>query len=161
MPDTPDFSLCLHLLPPHILDSASQEPGHPDATLAESVQKLQSLQSLLENGKFEDFWNVFNGDDLYADLTADCNGFDDAVRRYITVVVGLTAHALASELLSSWLNLHGEHFENWVTERAGWTFTDNGAIVAIPITKENAAVSRVTGEKLQLSELSRIIHRAD
>jgi translation initiation factor 3 subunit K len=138
----PSFSLCLHLLPPHVL-----QPNAND-TLSESVQKLSTLATLLDSAQFETFWDEFNNDDLYLDYTADVYGFEDAIRRGIARTVAFCMTRIKRDILEKWTNLTGEGFEMWLENHTGWTL--EGDIVSIPPNGENvAAGGGVKGENLK------------
>lgn len=76
---SPDFALCLSLLPPHVLHNSSTTHSNPaagDVPLNESIQKLNALYNLLSAGEYSVFWDKYNGDDLFADLMSDVSDFD-------------------------------------------------------------------------------------
>jgi translation initiation factor 3 subunit K len=134
--------LCLHLLPPHVLQPKANDP------LAEAVQKLSTLATLLDSAKFEAFWDEFNNDDLYLDYTADVYGFEDAIRRGIARTVAFCMTRIKRDILEKWVNLTGQVFEKWLTSQTGWTL--DGDIVSIPPNGENvAAGGGVKGENLK------------
>jgi translation initiation factor 3 subunit K len=138
----PSFSLCLHLLPPHVLLPTAND------TLSESVQKLTTLATLLDSAQFEAFWDEFNNDDLYLDYTADVYGFEDSIRRGIARTVALCMTRIKQKVLEKWVNLSGEGFEAWVTNQTGWTIDEE--TVVIPPNGENVAASGgVKGENLK------------
>lgn len=138
----PSFSLCLHLLPPHVLLPTAND------TLSESVQKLTTLATLLDSAQFEAFWDEFNNDDLYLDYTADVYGFEDSIRRGIARTVALCMTRIKREVLEKWVNLSGEGLEDWVTNHTGWTL--DGEMVVVPPNGENVAASGgVKGENLK------------
>ena len=138
----PSFSLCLHLLPPHVL-----LPNANDA-LSEAVQKLSVLAELLDSAQFENFWDEFNNDDLYLDYTADVHGFEDSIRQGIARSVGLCTTRIKRDILEKWVNLNGESFETWVANQTGWSIAED--MVVIPPNGENVVTSDgVKGENLK------------
>lgn len=138
----PSFSLCLHLLPPHVL-----LPSASDA-LSESVQKLSILATLLDSAQFEAFWDEFNNDDLYLECTADVYGFEDTIRRGIARTVALCMTKVKRDILEKWVNLTGESFESWLTSQTGWTL--DGETIGIPPNEANIATTgSVKGENLK------------
>lgn len=152
---SPDFSLCLHLLPPHILhptSSSTSLPAAGDAPLSEAVQKLTTLNSLLSQADYSAFWSTLDGDDLYADLTADIVGFEEDMRVKIAVIVGQSCRELTCSVLEDWLQLHGNDFETFITNVCGWTIRgstgDYGRTVVIPATKENEAKGTIVRENI-------------
>lgn len=152
----PDFSLCLHLLPPHILDpasTASSLPAAGDAPLSEAVQKLTTLNTLLSDANYKAFWNTLDSDDLYADLVADVSGFEELMRVRIAVTVGQSCREVERTTLESWLQLKGQDFERFISDICGWgldtTRGVKGGMVTIPINKENEAKGTVLRENVQ------------
>ncbi|KAL9125869.1 MAG: hypothetical protein Q9217_004982 [Psora testacea] len=148
----PDFSLCLHLLPPHILGTPSpsnpftqqlqqlqqhpqhqeQQNGHTTANgptptetpLTEAIHKLTHLNTLLEQADYASFWQTLDSDDLYADLTADVSGFEELMRVRIAVTVGQSCREVERGVLEGWLNLSGTQFENFVKDICEWGVDD-------------------------------------
>jgi translation initiation factor 3 subunit K len=153
---TPDFSLCLHLLPPHILNpvsTASSLPAAGDAPLSEAVQKLTTLSNLLSEANYKAFWNTLDSDDLYADLVADVSGFEELMRVRIAVTVGQSCREVERPVLESWLQLKGQDFEKFISDICGWGLDSSrggkGGMVVIPVNKENEAKSSVVRENVQ------------
>ncbi|KAL1306000.1 hypothetical protein AAFC00_004133 [Neodothiora populina] len=149
----PDFSLCLSLLPPHSL-----KPNPAADSLAEAVQKLAALDSLLNNAQYDQFWSSLDGDDLYADLIADVQGFEDLTRVRMAVVISQSMQSVDKTLLGAWLNVKDESFDHFVKEVCGWTV--EGETVTIPLNKENEARGTVVRENVKFDQFSRMIKRA-
>jgi translation initiation factor 3 subunit K len=63
----PDFNLCLYLLNEQMV---AEEP----------VVHLVALQDLIEQARFAEFWRVYEGDDIYKELTSEVVGFEDSIR---------------------------------------------------------------------------------
>ncbi|KAF2760832.1 ARM repeat-containing protein [Pseudovirgaria hyperparasitica] len=155
---SPDFSLCLSLLPPHLLSPSLNPSTRPSGDLAESVQKLSVLNNLLSSADYSSFWSTLDSDDLYADLVADVSGFEELMRVRIAVTVSQTIREVQKEILSSWLNLSGNEFEHFVGTVCGWKV--DGSKVAIPLNKENEAKGTVVRENVKFDQFSRIVRRA-
>ncbi|EON65093.1 eukaryotic translation initiation factor 3 subunit K [Coniosporium apollinis CBS 100218] len=155
---SPDFSLCLSLLPSHILAPLSSSPATGDAPLAEAVQKLNILRNLLERADYEAFWETLNSDDLYADLYADVSGFEELMRVRIAVTVSQAVREVERGVLEGWLNLRGQEFEHFVGEVCGWSVEGSG--VKVPLNKENEAKGTVVRENVKFNQFSRLIRRA-
>ncbi|KAJ9655676.1 hypothetical protein H2201_008756 [Coniosporium apollinis] len=155
---SPDFSLCLSLLPSHILAPLSSSPAAGDAPLAEAVQKLNILRNLLERADYEAFWETLNSDDLYADLYADVSGFEELMRVRIAVTVSQAVREVDRSVLEGWLNLSGQEFEHFVGEVCGWSV--DGSTVKVPLNKENEAKGTVVRENVKFEQFSRLIRRA-
>ncbi|KAL9101950.1 MAG: hypothetical protein Q9163_002838 [Psora crenata] len=182
----PDFSLCLHLLPPHILGTPSpsnpfthqqekqqqqQQNGHhanngpapTETPLTEAIHKLTHLNTLLEQADYAGFWQTLDSDDLYADLTADVSGFEELMRVRIAVTVGQSCREVERGVLEAWLNLSGTQFENFVMDICGWGVDDaavGGSVVRIPLNKENEAKGTVLREEVKFEQFGRIVRRA-
>lgn len=140
----PDFSLCLHLLPPSILlPTSSTTDG-----LAEAVQKLHTLSILLESGQYKEFWVTLDSDDLYADLVADCQGFEELIRVRIAMATAQAAREVDQKVLEGWINLKGEDFEDFVRNVCQWSI-ENGDTVVIPVNNDNEAKTTVTRESVK------------
>ena len=165
----PDFSLCLHLLPPHILhpaSTASSLPAAGDAPLSEAVQKLTTLNNLLSEANYKGFWSTLDSDDLYADLTADVSGFEELMRVRIAVTVGQSCREVERAVLESWLKLKGQDFERFISDICGWGLDGasprggRGGMVVIPVNKENEAKGTVVRENVQFDRTSSTHHLA-
>ncbi|QSZ31294.1 hypothetical protein DSL72_000857 [Monilinia vaccinii-corymbosi] len=158
---SPDFSLALHLLPPHILtpiSSSSALPAAGDAPLSEAVQKLAVLNTLLSSANYSQFWSTLDSDDLYADLIADVSGFEELIRIRIASTISQSVREIATSELENWLGMNGEAFEKFIKEVCGWTI-ENG-IVIVPLNKENEAKGTVVRENVKIEQFSRVIKRA-
>lgn len=156
----PDFSLCIHLLPPHILhpaSSASSLPAAGDAPLSEAVQKLTLLNTLLEGANYKAFWNTLDSDDLYADLTADVSGFEELMRVRIAVTVGQSCREVERGVLEGWLQLKGSEFDKFISDICGWgldtTRGGKGGMVVVPVNKENEAKSSIVRENVSFERM--------
>ncbi|KAL7270769.1 hypothetical protein RUND412_006519 [Rhizina undulata] len=147
---SPDFSLCMHLLPPNIL--ASNDP------LSEPVQKLQTLSTLLESADYREFWSTLDSDDLYADLVADTVGFEEIMRLRIAMITAGVFREIRRDVLEGWVNLSGEAFEGFVKNVCGWSL--EGDMVNIPLNKENEAKTTVTRETVKFEQFTRMVKRA-
>ncbi|KAI9794676.1 MAG: hypothetical protein M1835_006490 [Candelina submexicana] len=147
---SPDFSLCLHLLPPYILTpfaTATSNPAAGDAPLSEAVQKLNTLNNLLASAAYSQFWSTLDSDDLYADLTADISGFDELMRVRIAVTISQAVREVERGVLEGWLNQGGAEFEKFVKEVCGWEI--QGKTVKVPSNKENKAEGTVIRENVK------------
>ncbi|KXL49872.1 hypothetical protein M433DRAFT_139195 [Acidomyces richmondensis BFW] len=163
---SPDFSLCLSLLPSHILAQTRQAantgaaPPPSAGSLPEAVQHLSVLHFHLNNARYAAFWETFEGDDLYADLVADVQGFEEIMRVRIAVVVSQCMQEVQREVLEEWLNLTGAKFENFIKEVCGWKVEDDGKMVKIPLNKDNEARSTTVRENVKFEQFGRMVKRA-
>ncbi|KAF2252493.1 ARM repeat-containing protein [Trematosphaeria pertusa] len=158
---TPDFSLCLSLLPCHTLaplHTSSHTPAAGDAPLSEAVQKLNVLKNLLEGADYAAFWSTLDSDDLYADLVADVSGFEELMRVRIAATVSQSIREVDRNILESWLNLQGKEFEHFVGTVCGWNV--DGDKIKVPINKDNEAKGTVVRENVKFDQFSRVIRRA-
>jgi translation initiation factor 3 subunit K len=153
---SPDFSLSLALLPPHILQSnlksANANPAAGDAPLSEAVQKLNVLNNFLSSADYAAFWQTLDSDDLYADLIADVSGFEELMRVRIAVVVSQAVREIERERLEGWLQLKGKEFEHFIGEVCGWKIV--GDKIAVPPNKENEAKGVVVRENVKFDRKS-------
>ncbi len=149
---SPDFSLCLHLLPPHILSpqlsTSTSLPAAGDAPLSEAVQKLTTLNTLLSQANYKAFWSTLYSDDLYDDLTATVIGFEELMRVRIAATVGQSCREVDRKVLEGWLSMSGNNFERFVLEICGWDI--EGIVVLVPANKENEAKGTVIRENVQI-----------
>lgn len=146
----PDFSLCLSLLPSHVLaplSTSSHTPAAGDAPLSEAVQKLNVLKNLLEGADYSSFWSTLDSDDLYADLVADVSGFEELMRVRIAATVSQAIREVDRSILEGWLNLQGREFEHFVGTVCGWNVDDNK--IKVPINKDNEAKGTVVRENVK------------
>ncbi|KAI9894256.1 MAG: hypothetical protein M1814_004110 [Vezdaea aestivalis] len=154
----PDFSLCLHLIPPSSLSPAAASPAAGDAPLSLAVSHLSTLSSLLATAQYAQFWSTLDSDDLYADLVADVAGFEELIRVRIAVQVSQSIREMDRGLLESWVNLKGKEFEKFVEDVCNWQV--KGKVVNIPLNKENEAKGTVVRENVKFDQFSRLIKRA-
>lgn len=130
-------------------------PAAGDAPLSEAVQKLSTLNTLLSDANYKAFWSTLDGDDLYADLTADVSGFEEIMRVRIAVTVGQSCREVERAVLESWLRLKGQDFEKFIADICGWGLdpmrpgAGKDAMVIIPVNKENEAKGTVLRENVQ------------
>ncbi|KAF1988133.1 eukaryotic translation initiation factor-like protein 3 subunit K [Aulographum hederae CBS 113979] len=154
---TPDFSLCLSLLPPYsLIANPSSSRGTSD--LSEAVQKLTVLNTLLSQADYASFWATLDSDDLYADLVADVSGFEELMRVRIAINVSQAVREIQRSVLESWLNLRGKEFERFVGEICQWVV--DGQTVKVPLNKENEAKGTVVRENVKFDQFSRLVRRA-
>lgn len=138
--------------------SSGTGPGASSGSLAEAVQHLSVLHTHLNNAAYAEFWNTFDSSDLYADLVADVQGFEDSMRVRIAVVVSQCMQEVQRGVLESWLNVRGSKFDNFVTTVCGWKM--NGATVEIPLNQENEARGTVVKEDVKFEQFARVVKRA-
>lgn len=157
---SPDFALCLSLLPTYVLAQTKTNTNGPPAsgTLAEAVQHLCTLHTQLNNAQYTDFWSTLDSDDLYADLVADVQSFEEIMRVRIAVVVSQCMQEVGRSVLEGWLNLSGSKFDNFVTDVCGWDIA--GETVKVPLNKENEARGTVVRENVKFDQFGRIVKRA-
>lgn len=158
---SPDFSLALHLLPPHILkpvSTSSALPAAGDAPLSEAVQKLNVLNNLLGGASYSKFWSTLNSDDLYADLTADVAGFEELIRIRIALTISQSVREIERSVLESWLGMSGSNVDKFVREVCGWEM--DGNVIKVPLNKENEAKGTVVRENVKIEQFARVVRRA-
>ncbi|RUS22624.1 armadillo-type protein [Endogone sp. FLAS-F59071] len=137
----PDFNLCLYLLTEQMV---ADEP----------IQKLMILQQLLEEARYKKFWEVYESDGLYNELTSEVEGFTGAIRKVIANVVNMTYQTISSDLLKSYLNLDGETYQSFLSSY-GWS--DVEGVVTIPVNKHNEAKTVVIRENIKFEQLTKVI----
>jgi translation initiation factor 3 subunit K len=127
-------------------------------SLAEAVHHLSVLHEQLTSASYADFWNTFEGDDLYADLVADVQGFEEVMKIRIAVVVSQCMQEVQRDVLEGWLNVKGDKFDHFVAEVCGWKI--DGNTVHVPLNKENEARSTTVRENVKFDQFGRLIKRA-
>lgn len=160
---SPQFSLCLHLIPPSLVSppAADGSDGAAAATvgeLPEALGKLRALNDQLQGAQYARFWATLDSDDLYADLTADVAGFEEMIRVRIATLVGHAYREVDLPLLESWLGLEGQAAAKFITETAAWAI--DGAVVKVPRNPENEARKAEIREDVNVDMFSRVIRRA-
>ncbi|CCU82603.1 Eukaryotic translation initiation factor 3 subunit K [Blumeria hordei DH14] len=158
---SPDFSLALHLLPPHILtpiSASSALPAAGDAPLSEAVQKLNALNTLLSQASYSAFWSTLDSDDLYADLIVDVAGFEELIRIRIALAISQTVREIDRSVLESCLGIQGDSFDAFINGVCGWQI--EGKEVHVPLNKENEAKVTTVRENVNIEQFARVIRRA-
>ncbi len=114
---------------------------------------------MLSQANYKAFWSTLDSDDLYADLIADVNGFEELMRVRIAVCVGQSCREVERKVLEGWLSLQGAEFERFVSEICGWTLdgSGKGGMVIIPTNKENEAKGTVVRENVQFDRMSLVV----
>ncbi len=131
------------------------------------MQKLNHLNTLLETANYAGFWAALDSDDLYADLIADVNGFEELMRVRIASCIGQCCREVERSVCEGWLNLSGGELETFVREICGWGVDEKDAaggsgigLVRIPVNKENEAKGTVVREEVRFEMFSRVVRRA-
>ena len=146
------FSLALHLINP---SAASQ------GELGEAVQKLRSLNALLQGAQYARFWATLDSDDLYADLVADISGFEELMRQRIAMLVAQACRELSLANMEQWLGLAGEAAtKRFVIETARWSVDESRNVVIVPKNTDNEAKKTEIREDVSVDMFSRVFKRA-
>lgn len=117
------------------------------------------LHTQLTNADYAGFWATLDSDDLYADLVADVQGFEEIMRVRIAVVVSQCMQQVDRSVLEGWLNLSGAKFDGFVRDVCEWKINDQGK-VSVPMNKENEAKGTVVREDVKFEQFGRMIRRA-
>ncbi|GBB88444.1 hypothetical protein RclHR1_00150040 [Rhizophagus clarus] len=139
----PDFNLCLYLL---------QEGSLND----ENVSKLILLQQLLEEARYQEFWEVYEKDDAYRELTMEAVGFDNAIRKVILTAICMAYQTISADLLRTYLNYvkDDDKFETFIQSQ-GLTIKDG--VVIINTNYDNEAKPTVIRENIKFDQLTKVI----
>lgn len=116
------------------------------------------MHSFLVNADYTSFWSTLDSDDLYADLVADVQGFEEVMRVRIAVVVSQCMQEVDRAVLEAWLNISGAKFEGFLKEVCG--FRLEGDKVKIPVNQENEAKGTVVRENVKFEQFGRMVKRA-
>ncbi|KAH6651995.1 COP9 signalosome [Truncatella angustata] len=149
---SPQFSLALHIIPPSILAPNSR------ADLSEAITHLRELNNQLEGAQYARFWDTLDSDDLYADLVADVNAFEELIRIRIATLVSQAYREVELSVFAGWLGLPEAKAKTFVIETAGWKV--EGDLVQIPKNAENEAKKTEVREDVNVDMFSRIVRRA-
>lgn len=149
---SPQFSLALHLLSPTSIAGGNE--------LSEAVTKLRALNAHLEGASYARFWGTLDSDDLYADLTTDIDGFEDAIRLQIAQLISEAFREVPTvPVLEGWLGLEGKDaVEKYVIETCGWKV--EGDKVIVPKNADNEAKKAEIREDVNVDMFARIIRRS-
>jgi translation initiation factor 3 subunit K len=148
----PQFSLAIHLIAPSTLAPTSR------GELSEAITKLRELNNQLQGAQYGRFWATLDSDDLYADLTADIEGFEESIRIRIATLVSHAFREVDLAVFSEWLGFREEAAEKFVLETAGWKVEGN--VVKIPKNAENEAIKTEDRQNVNVEQFSRVIRRA-
>ncbi|KAH9905910.1 COP9 signalosome [Xylariomycetidae sp. FL2044] len=151
---SPQFSLAMHLIPPHILAPTNSRSDE----LPEAISKLRELNNQLQGAQYARFWATLDSDDLYADLTTDIDGFEELIRIRIATLISHAYREIELGILEQWLGMDGQAAMKFVTETAGWKVEGN--TVKIPRNPENEAKKSEVREDVNVDMFSRIVRRA-
>ncbi|ORZ01255.1 armadillo-type protein [Syncephalastrum racemosum] len=133
----PDFNLCMYLL--------AEYAG------SESIQNLVSLQQLLEQSRYVQFWSTYAS---HKALTANVAGFEEAIREVIAKIVAMSYQAIKTTELQAYLALNGDAFNQFCAQK-NWEIKDSS--VLIPINKDNEAKTVVVRENIKFEQLTKVI----
>nr|CAG8469244.1 7629_t:CDS:2 [Entrophospora candida] len=135
----PDFNLCLYLL---------QESSLSD----ENISKLYDAQKLIEEGKYQEFWKMYETDESFKELTSEAVGFEDAIRKVIMKIISMAYQNISADLLREYLNYGSspnddESFKEFIKSQ-GLELAENN-LVNIPTNIDNEAKPTVIRENIK------------
>jgi len=142
LPST-DFLCAMYLIP---AATAEDEP----------IPALVQLASMLETGRFEEFWPATGA---VRQLLDGVPGFDEAVRSFMLVVIGRTYKRVERTVLARLLGLEGvdeaaeEAAVDEVIKSVGWKAGGEGMIV-VPGNGENEERAKTVGEQLTFRQVA-------
>jgi len=149
---SPQFNLALHLVNPS--SSASGELG-------EAISKLRELNNLLEGAEYARFWTAIDGDDLFADLVADIDGFEIIIRYRIALMVSHACREVSLSDLEQWLGLSNDAAaEAFAVQKCRWSIDDARKVAIIPKNADNEAKKNEIRENVSIDMFSRVIKRS-
>eukprot|EP00170_Pyropia_yezoensis_P002562 contig_10752_g2566 len=142
LPST-DFLCATYLIP---AATAEDEP----------IPALAQLASMLETGRFEEFWPATGA---VRQLLDGVPGFDEAVRSFMLVVIGRTYKRVERTVLARLLGLEGvdeaaeEAAVEEVIKTVGWKAGEGGMVV-VPGNGENEERAKTVGEQLTFRQVA-------
>lgn len=110
-----------------------------------------SLQQLLEQSRYVQFWSAYAS---HKALTANVQGFEEAIREVIAKVVAMSYQAIKTTELQAYLCLEGDAFKQFCAQK-NWEIKDSS--VLIPINKDNEAKTVVVRENIKFEQLTKVI----
>ncbi|KAJ9055634.1 hypothetical protein DSO57_1001619 [Entomophthora muscae] len=108
LPDA-DFNMFLSLLSSSVASEST-------------VCALVKLQEKLEECRYEEFW-ALRSNPTFAEVLADIEGFDDAIRGVITHSLLISFQSLPKDIAIKYLNLKDKALEAYAST-LGWVITD-------------------------------------
>jgi len=134
-----DFVLCKCLLTQDHLE----EPH---------VNQVMNMADLLEMCKFKQFWEEASKS---TELTSAVQGFDDAIRKYVSHVVNITYQTIEVSTLKALLGIFDDQaLKQWIT-KCGWKEQGNGRVF---ITSQDDLVkTKNITEKIEFENVAGIM----
>jgi len=133
-------------------------PASPGDSLAEAVQKLDELHKSLEHADYEAFWTTMESDDVYADLIADCVGFETHIRTCIARSLEQSMREVERRLVQQWVHLEGGLLDEWMKSSTNWQ--SQGDTITIPLNRDNEVKQIVKRENIKFDQLQKVLRRA-
>ncbi|XP_073230556.1 eukaryotic translation initiation factor 3 subunit K-like [Porites lutea] len=134
-----DFIMCRCLI-----DDANQQ----DPAIASVIK----LAELLETCNFLEAWKYLEEE---SSLVEGVVGFHDAIRKYVSYVIGITYQTIDKSLISELLGgLQGDELDNWIKTQ-NWTLKEDGKVF---ICNQDAHIkSKNIAEKIDFDSVAGII----
>lgn len=107
-----DFIMCRCLID----DANQQDP---------SIDRVLKLAEHLEKCNFLEAWKYL---EMESSLVDGIVGFHDAIRKYVSYVIGITYQTIDKSLMSDLLGgLQGDELDEWIKAQ-GWTIQEDGKV---------------------------------
>merc|ERR1711928_257363 len=89
------------------------------------INQVMNMADLLEMCKFKQFWEEASKS---TELTSAVQGFDDAIRKYVSHVVNITYQTIEVSTLKALLGIFDDQaLKQWIT-KCGWKDQGNGRV---------------------------------
>ncbi|XP_044183617.1 eukaryotic translation initiation factor 3 subunit K-like [Acropora palmata] len=137
-----DFIMCRCLID----DANQQDP---------SIDRVLKLAEHLEKCNFLEAWKYL---EMESSLVDGIVGFHDAIRKYVSYVIGITYQTIDKSLMSDLLGgLQGDELDEWIKAQ-GWTIQEDGKVF---ICNQEAHIkSKNIAEKIDFECVAEIIASA-
>lgn len=133
-----NFLLSLYLLPPHLV---KEEPKG-------AVHTLIELSNLLETARFAQFWTHVPE----CNFLKEINGFQEAIRAFVTKILLLTYQSAEKKFMATILNLEeGEALDGFITAQSGWKVS--GDVVQFPVVEDERAKPKAKQNQQQIQHM--------
>ncbi|CAJ0765750.1 8685_t:CDS:2, partial [Entrophospora sp. SA101] len=121
----------------------------------ENISKLYDAQKLIEEGKYQEFWKMYETDESFKELTSEAVGFEDAIRKVIMKIISMAYQNISADLLREYLNYGSspnddESFKEFIKSQ-GLELAENN-LVNIPTNIDNEAKPTVIRENIKFDQ---------
>ncbi|TVU48177.1 hypothetical protein EJB05_07804 [Eragrostis curvula] len=156
----PDFSLCLFLIPEHVIDLKTA--SHADNIIPQMKEQFKTLIVLshyLETARFSQFWDEASKNRNILEVVP---GFEQAIQAYAIHVLSLTYQKVPRPVLAEAINIEGlslDKFLEYHAANAGWVIEKGGQsqVIVLPRNEVNhPELKKNTADTVPFEHITRI-----